>query len=84
MHVAELRKMGAHINVSGNTAVVSGTGHLCGATVCATDLRAGAALCIAGLVAGNTIIRDIYHLDRGYEDLTAKLKKLGADISRLS
>ncbi len=84
LHVAELRKMGAHIDVAGNTAVVMGMGRLCGADVCATDLRAGAALCIAGLVAGNTTIRDIYHLDRGYEDFTGKLKKLGADISRLS
>jgi len=84
LHVAELRKMGAQIEVAGNTAVVTGTGVLHGAEVCATDLRAGAALCIAGLVAeGETLICDVHHLDRGYEDLEGKLRKLGANVKRL-
>ncbi|MDD5016509.1 MAG: UDP-N-acetylglucosamine 1-carboxyvinyltransferase [Eubacteriales bacterium] len=85
LHVAELEKMGADITVAGRTAVITGRGHLSGAEVCATDLRAGAALCIAGLVAhGETIIKDIYHLERGYEDLEGKFKRLGASIQRMS
>ncbi|MGI5849361.1 MAG: UDP-N-acetylglucosamine 1-carboxyvinyltransferase [Christensenellales bacterium] len=84
LHVAELKKMGADIEVAGNIAVVTGTGRLSGAEVCATDLRAGAALCIAGLIAQEeTIINDIYHLDRGYDDLEGKFKKLGARIERM-
>ena len=84
LHVAELQKMGADIAVTGNTALITGKGRLSGAEVHATDLRAGAALCIAGLVAsGQTIIKDIYHLDRGYEDLAGKFRKLGADIQRV-
>ncbi len=83
LHVSELKKMGADITVEGKTAVITGRGSLCGADVCATDLRAGAALCIAGLIAKEqTVIKDIYHLDRGYENLEGKLKKLGACISR--
>ena len=77
--------MGADITVSGNKAIVSGTGRLSGADVQATDLRAGAALCIAGLAAdGSTVISDVYHIDRGYEDFVGKLCQLGARITRLS
>ncbi|GAB1231773.1 UDP-N-acetylglucosamine 1-carboxyvinyltransferase [Ferrigenium sp. UT4] len=84
MHVQELRRLGASIEVEGNTAVVRGVERLEGATVMATDLRASASLVIAGLVAqGETIIDRIYHLDRGYEHLEAKLSRLGADIRRL-
>lgn len=80
LHVAELRKMGADITVRGNRAVICGT-RLHGAQVCATDLRAGAALCIAALIArGETLISDVYHLERGYERLENKLRRLGARI----
>ncbi len=85
LHVDELKKMGADITVTGATAVINGMGCLYGAEVIATDLRAGAALCIAGLFAkGDTIISDIYHLDRGYENFEDKLLTLGASIVRLS
>lgn len=84
MHVQELRRLGAQIEVEGNTAVVRGMERLEGATVMATDLRASASLVIAGLVAqGETVIDRIYHLDRGYEHIEAKLSRLGADIRRL-
>jgi len=84
MHVQELRRLGAQIEVEGNTAVVRGVERLEGASVMATDLRASASLVIAGLVAqGETVIDRIYHLDRGYEHLEAKLSQLGADIRRL-
>jgi UDP-N-acetylglucosamine 1-carboxyvinyltransferase len=84
MHVQELRRLGAQIDVEGNTAVITGCDHLEGATVMATDLRASASLVIAGLVAqGETIIDRIYHLDRGYEQLEAKLSALGAQIRRI-
>jgi len=84
MHVQELRRLGAQIDVEGNTAVIKGCDFLEGATVMATDLRASASLVIAGLVAqGETIIDRIYHLDRGYEHLEAKLSALGAQVSRL-
>jgi UDP-N-acetylglucosamine 1-carboxyvinyltransferase len=84
MHVQELRRLGAQIDVEGNTAVITGRDHLEGATVMATDLRASASLVIAGLVAqGETIIDRIYHLDRGYEQLEAKLSALGAQVRRL-
>lgn len=84
MHVQELRRLGAQIEVEGNTAVVRGMERLEGATVMATDLRASASLVIAGLVAqGETVIDRIYHLDRGYEYIEAKLSRLGADIRRL-
>jgi len=84
LHVPELKKMGADITVSGTTAVIRGTGRLRGAEVNATDLRAGAALCIAGIVASEeTIVRSIYHIDRGYEDFDGKLKKLGVNIQRI-
>jgi UDP-N-acetylglucosamine 1-carboxyvinyltransferase len=84
MHVQELRRLGAQIDVEGNTALVRGVSHLEGATVMATDLRASASLVIAGLVAqGETVIDRIYHLDRGYAHIEAKLSKLGANIRRL-
>lgn len=81
MHVLELARMGALIKIEGNTAVVTGVKKLSGASVMASDLRASAALILAGLAAtGETQIRRIYHLDRGYENLDAKLSALGADI----
>ena len=84
MHALELRRLGADIEISGNTAVVKGVARLDGATVMATDLRASASLVIAGLVAqGETIVDRIYHLDRGYEHIEAKLSALGAQIRRL-
>ena len=84
MHVQELRRLGAQIEVEGNTAVIKGCAQLEGATVMATDLRASASLVIAGLVAqGETVIDRIYHLDRGYEHIEAKLSQLGANITRL-
>ncbi|MEW6561962.1 MAG: UDP-N-acetylglucosamine 1-carboxyvinyltransferase [Pseudomonadota bacterium] len=84
MHVQELRRLGAQIDVEGNTAVVRGVGHLEGADVMATDLRASACLVIAGLMAqGETVIDRIYHLDRGYEHIETKLGKLGAQIRRI-
>lgn len=83
MHAAELRRMGADIRVIGNTAIVKGVETLSGAKVMATDLRASASLILAGLAAyGTTEISRIYHIDRGYEQIEEKLKKLGAKISR--
>ena len=84
MHVQELRRLGALIDIEGNTCMVRGVDYLEGASVMATDLRASACLVIAGLVAkGETIIDRIYHLDRGYEHIEAKLSKLGANIRRV-
>jgi UDP-N-acetylglucosamine 1-carboxyvinyltransferase len=84
MHVQELRRLGAQIEVEGNTAVIKGCTQLQGATIMATDLRASACLVIAGLVAqGETIVDRIYHLDRGYEHIEAKLSALGAQIRRV-
>jgi UDP-N-acetylglucosamine 1-carboxyvinyltransferase len=84
MHVNELVRLGAKIDVDGHTAVVHGVPQLSGATVMATDLRASASLVIAGLVAeGETIIERIYHLDRGYDRMEAKLRAVGADIERV-
>ena len=84
MHVQELRRLGAHIEVEGNTAIIHGVDQLAGASVMATDLRASASLVIAGLVAeGETIIDRIYHLDRGYERIEQRLGDLGARIRRL-
>lgn len=84
MHVEEFRKMNADIKIEGQTAVVEGGTRLKGAKVCATDLRAGAALVLAGLAAeGRTIVSGIHHIDRGYVDLVDKLSKLGADIERI-
>lgn len=85
MHVQELQRMGADIELQGNTAIVRGVEKLHGAPVMATDLRASASLIIAGLAAeGETIIDRIYHLDRGYECIEEKLAQLGARIRRLS
>jgi len=84
MHVQELRRLGAHIEVEGNTALVRGVSKLDGAIVMATDLRASACLVIAGMVAqGETTIERIYHLDRGYECIEEKLSQLGARIKRV-
>ena len=85
MHVNELLRLGARIEVDGHTAVVQGVAQLSGASVMATDLRASASLVIAGLVAqGQTLVDRIYHLDRGYDRMEAKLRQLGADIERVS
>jgi len=82
-YVDELRRMGADISVDGKVAVIEGTGHLTGAPVKACDLRAGAALIIAGLAAsGITEIEDIYHIERGYDCMEKKLRALGADIEK--
>ena len=83
MHAVELQRLGADIKIDGNTAVMKGVDRLQGATVMATDLRASASLVIAGLVAeGETHIERIYHLDRGYDHIEAKLTTLGAAIRR--
>ena len=85
MHVQELKRLGADIEVEGNTAIIKGVRALTGATVMATDLRASACLVIAGLIAeGETVIDRIYHLDRGYERIEEKLSALGARIHRLA
>jgi UDP-N-acetylglucosamine 1-carboxyvinyltransferase len=85
MHVLELNRMGARINVHGASAIVRGVGKLSGAPVMATDLRASVSLILAGLAAeGETIVNRVYHLDRGYEALEQKLAACGADIERLS
>lgn len=85
MHVVELNRMGAHITTEGRSAVVDGPCQLTGCDVRATDLRAGAAMILAGLVAeGTTIIGDLHHIDRGYENIVAKLTDLGADIQRVN
>ncbi|MET0680820.1 MAG: UDP-N-acetylglucosamine 1-carboxyvinyltransferase [Burkholderiales bacterium] len=84
MHALELARLGADIETAGNTAIVRGVGRLQGATVMATDLRASASLVIAGLIAeGETVVDRIYHLDRGYEAMEAKLAGLGARIRRV-
>jgi UDP-N-acetylglucosamine 1-carboxyvinyltransferase len=84
MHVAELRRMGADISIDGGTAAVKGVERLTGAPVMATDLRASASLIVAALCAkGESIIQRIYHLDRGYERIDDKLRKLGADVKRV-
>lgn len=84
MHVAELRRMGADITIEGPTATVKGRDRLRGAPVMATDLRASASLVVAALCArGETTIHRIYHLDRGYEKIDEKLKRLGAEIRRI-
>jgi UDP-N-acetylglucosamine 1-carboxyvinyltransferase len=84
MHVDELLRLGARIEVDGHTAMVQGVERLSGARVMATDLRASASLVIAGLVAeGETVLDRIYHLDRGYDRMEAKLRGLGADVERV-
>ncbi len=83
MHVQELRRMGAKIEVDGNTAMVKGVAQLDGAKVMATDLRASASLVLAGMIArGETVVDRVYHLDRGYECIEEKLSQLGARIRR--
>ncbi len=83
MHVPELKRLGADIKVENRTAIINGVKRLSGAEVKATDLRASAAMVLAGLIAeGRTRIYNIYHLDRGYEDIDLKLKKLGAKVYR--
>ncbi len=84
MHVQELVRMGANIDINGNVATIDGVKSLTGAPVMATDLRASASLILAGLVAkGETVVDRIYHIDRGYECIEEKLTKLGANIKRL-
>lgn len=85
MHVPELQRMGAKISIEGANAIINGVTQLSGAPVMASDLRASAALVLAGLVAqGETTIHRLYHLDRGYENIDAKLRSLGAHLERLS
>jgi|TARA_B110000263_G_C15193464_1_gene457168 UDP-N-acetylglucosamine 1-carboxyvinyltransferase len=84
MQVQELNRMGAKIIVEGNSAIITGVETLTGAQVMASDLRASAALVIAGLAAeGETIVERIYHIDRGYECIEEKLQQVGADIKRV-
>jgi UDP-N-acetylglucosamine 1-carboxyvinyltransferase len=84
MHVNEMVRLGAKIQIEGKVAIVEGVEKLSGATVMATDLRASASLVIAGLVAeGETLVERIYHLDRGYDQMEAKLRGIGADIERI-
>jgi UDP-N-acetylglucosamine 1-carboxyvinyltransferase len=84
MHVLELQRLGAHIDIDGHTAIVHGVERLSGATLMATDLRASASLVIAGLMAeGETTVERIYHLDRGYEAMETRLAGLGAQIERI-
>ena len=84
-YVDELTKMGANIKVESNIAIISGVERYTGARVSAPDLRAGAALVIAGLAAdGITIVDDIYYIERGYEDFEGKLKELGAMIEKVN
>ncbi len=83
-HISELNRMGAKIRLEGRTSVITGVDHLQGCVVEATDLRAGAALVIAGLAAqGETIVRNVHHIDRGYENLEDALRLLGANIERI-
>jgi UDP-N-acetylglucosamine 1-carboxyvinyltransferase len=83
-HVAELNRMGADIRLKGNNAIIRGVQMLSGAPVLATDLRASAALVLAGLAAeGKTTIKGLHHLDRGYDNLEGKLRQLGAKIQRV-
>ena len=84
MHVAELKRMGANIELEGQTAVIRGVEKLSGAPVMASDLRASAALVLAGLQAeGVTEVNRVYHIDRGYESIDDKLNSLGAEIERI-
>jgi UDP-N-acetylglucosamine 1-carboxyvinyltransferase len=85
MHVQELARFGARINLDGETATIEGVGRLRGAPVMATDLRASVSLVIAGLAAeGETMVNRVYHLDRGFERLEEKLSACGASIERIS
>lgn len=83
-YVDELRRLGAQISVDGRVAIIEGIDHFSGAPVKATDLRAGAAMIIAGLAAvGTTEIEDIRHIERGYENIEGKFRALGADIKKI-
>ena len=83
-HVPELQRMGATIHLNSRTATIEGVEKLTGATLCATDLRAGAAMIVGALMAeGKSIIKGIEYIDRGYEYIEQKLKALGADIRRV-
>jgi UDP-N-acetylglucosamine 1-carboxyvinyltransferase len=83
MHIAELNRMGAHIQRQGPHAIIEGVRQLCGARVMASDLRASACLVLAGLAArGLTSVSRIYHLERGYDNLDEKLRKLGVNLWR--
>jgi len=84
MHASELQRMGARILIDGRTAIVEGPTPLTGARVIASDLRASASLVVAGLIVPDeTIIDRVYHIDRGYEKIEAKLRAVGADIERV-
>jgi UDP-N-acetylglucosamine 1-carboxyvinyltransferase len=84
MHVPELSRMGANINLHGGSAMIRGVSRLTGAPVMATDLRASVSLVLAGLAAdGDTIVNRVYHLDRGYERVEEKLAACGAEIERI-
>ena len=83
MHVPELIRMGAHGEIEGNTLITHGVEKLSGTQVMATDLRASASLVLAGCIAeGSTVVDRIYHIDRGYDNIEEKLRKLGANIER--
>jgi UDP-N-acetylglucosamine 1-carboxyvinyltransferase len=85
LHVAELNRMGAHLRKEGPTVIVQGVKRLIGAPVMASDLRASAALILAGLIAkGQTRVHRVYHIDRGYEHIEKKLSDVGADIRRVA
>jgi len=85
MHVAELNRMGAKISISGNKATIGGNIKFEAAELMATDLRASVSLILAALASkGKSVINRIYHLDRGYEDIEKKLRKIGANIKRIS
>ncbi|NLO98518.1 MAG: UDP-N-acetylglucosamine 1-carboxyvinyltransferase, partial [Peptococcaceae bacterium] len=84
MHVDELKRMGANIKIEGRSAIVQGIDNMYAATVVASDLRAGAALILAALIAnGTSEVRDIHHIERGYENIDVKLRGLGAEISKV-
>ena len=84
-YVDELTRMGANIKVEGNVAIITGVGKLTGATICSPDLRAGAALVMAGLVAkGYSVVEQVEYIERGYEEFEVKLRSLGADIEKVS
>ena len=85
MHVAELKRLGADITLQEGTAIIRGREKLAGTRVMASDLRASAALVLAGLAAdGETVVSRIYHLDRGYQDMEGKLNTVGAKITRIN
>ena len=84
MHVSELNRMGADITIDGNIAIINGKAQLSGAEVMASDLRAGASLVLAAMIAdGETLINRVYHIDRGYEKLEDKMNKVGGEIERV-